>query len=161
MARSKILTLKAEWEEIENARNVGDQFLRQACVSADKVQAVTMVLSELIENAVKYGCYSHPEDKITAKIRMDESLITVEVLHPVKKNSYRHLKELDRTIQWIRGFQNPFEAYIEKVQEVSKKPMRDDESGLGLARIAYEGQAILDFFLNEDNHLSVSAVTGC
>ena len=161
MERSKILTLKPQWDKIENARNVGDQFLTQSGISADKVQAVTMVISELIENAVKYGCYSLSEDKIVAKIRLDERMITVEVLHPVEKGNYRHLKELDRSIQWIRGFQNPFEAYIERVQEVSKKPLDDDESGLGLARIAYEGQSILDFFLTEDNQLSVSAVTAC
>ncbi len=161
MEIAKILTLKPEWEKIENARITGDQFLTQSGVPAAKVQAVTMVISELIENAIKYGCYSLSEDKIVAKIRIDESMITVEVLHPVEKGNYRHLKELDRSIQWIRGFQNAFEAYIEKVQEVSKKPIEDDESGLGLARIAYEGQSILDFFLNEDNQLSVSAVTAC
>ena len=96
-----------------------------------------------------------------AKIALDENLITVEVLHPVEKGDYRNLKKLDSSIQWIRGFQNPFEAYIEKLQMVSKKPLDDEESGLGLARIAYEGQSILDFFLNEDNQLSVSAVTTC
>ncbi len=161
MDRSKILTLKPEWEKIENARNTGAQFLTQSGVCAEKVQAVTMVLSELIENAIKYGCYSIAEDKIEAKIRIDESMITIEVLHPVEKGNYRHLKELDKSIQWIRGFQNAFEAYIEKIQEVSKKPLKDDESGLGLVRIAYEGQAIVDFFLNEDNQVSVSAVTTC
>jgi hypothetical protein len=161
MTRSKTLTLKPEWEKIENARNAGDQFLTQAGVSADKVQAVTMVISELIENAIKYGNYAYSRDEITASIRVDEKLITVEVHHPVEEGSYNHLEKLDSSIQWIRGFQNPFEAYIEKVQEISKKPFNDHESGLGLARIAYEGQSILDFFLNENNQLSVSAVTGC
>lgn len=161
MERSKILSLKPKWEKIENARNTGDLFLTQSGVSPAKVQAVTMVISELIENAVKYGCFPLSDDEIVAKIRIDDSMITVEVLHPVEKGSYRHLRELDRTIQWIRGFQNPFEAYIEKMQEVSKKPLEDDESGLGLARIAYEGQSTLDFFLNEDSQLSVSAITAC
>ena len=161
MERSKKLTLMPEWEKIDDARNITDQFLTQSGISAEKVQAATMVMSELIENAIKYGCYSLSEDKITAEIRIDESMITIEVLHPVEKGDYRHLKELDRGIQWIRSFQNPFEAYIEKMQEVSKKPLKDDESGLGLARIAYEGQSILDFFLYEDSQLSVSAVTAC
>ena len=158
MERSKILTLKPKWERIESVRIAGDQFLTRAGVSAEKVQAVTMVISELIENAIKYGCYSTSADKIVAKINLDENIITVEVLNPVEKGNYHHLKELDRVIQWIRGFQNPFEAYIERVQEVSRKPLKDEESGLGLARIAYEGQSIIDFFLNEDNQLSVSAV---
>ena len=161
MERSKILNLKPKWEKIENIRVTSDQFLSQAGVSSEKVQAVTMVISELIENAIKYGCYSPSEAKIVVKINVDIDMITIEVIHPVEKGHYRHLKELDRSIQWIRGFQDPFEAYIEKVQEVSKKPLKDEESGLGLARIAYEGQSIIDFFLNEDNQLSVSAVTAC
>lgn len=161
MERTKKLTLMPEWGIIEDARNITDQFLTQSGISAEKVQAATMVISELIENAIKYGCYSLSEDKIAAEIRIDESMITIEVLHPVEKGDYGHLKKLDRGIQWIRSFQNPFEAYIEKMQEVSKKPLKDDESGLGLARIAYEGQSILDFFLYEDNQLSVSAITPC
>ena len=161
MERSKILTLQPDWEKIDGVRNSADQFLTQSGISAEKVQAVTMVISELIENSIKYGCYSVAEDKIVAKIGLDENMITVEVLHPVEKGDYRNLKKLDSSIQWIRGFQNPFEAYIEKLQMVSKKPFDDEESGLGLARIAYEGQSILDFFLNEDSQLSVSAVTTC
>ena len=47
---------------------------------------------------------------------------------------------------------------VEKLKEISKKPLEDEESGLGLARIAYEGKAILDFFVFEDI-LNVSAVT--
>ena len=161
MERSKRLTVVPEWEIIESVRQTADQFLTQTGISAEKIQAGTMVISELIENAIKYGCYSLPEDKIVAELRIDESMITIEVLHPFEKDNFQQLKKLDRAIQWIRGFQNPFEAYIEKVQEISKKPLEDDESGLGLARIAYEGQSILDFFLNEDSQLSVSAVTAC
>ena len=161
MERSKRLTVVPEWEIIESVRQTADQFLTQTGISAEKIQAGTMVISELIENAITHGCYSLPEDKIVAELRIDESMITIEVLHPFEKDNFQQLKKLDRAIQWIRGFQNPFEAYIEKVQEISKKPLEDDESGLGLARIAYEGQSILDFFLNEDSQLSVSAVTAC
>lgn len=46
-----------------------------------------------------------------------------------------------------------------KVKEVSQKHLREENSGLGLARIAYEGKAILDFFVNEDGILSLSALT--
>jgi hypothetical protein len=36
--------------------------------------------------------------------------------------------------------------------------MTSTESGLGLVRIAYEGRSILDFYIDEENMLSVSAV---
>ena len=96
-------------------------------------------------------------DHINAHRR--ENIITVEVMNPVDETAENHLKNLDRTIQWIRGYQDPFEAYVERVKDVSKKPLSNEESGLGLVRMAYEGKAILDFFVGEDNILNVSAVS--
>ena len=86
-------------------------------------------------------------------------MINVEVKNPVDETAYSHLKKLDKTIQWIRGYQDPFEPYMKKAREVSEKPLGDEVSGLGLAEIAYKGKAILDFFVSEDNILNVSAVT--
>ena len=40
----------------------------------------------------------------------------------------------------------------------SSQPFSPEKSGLGLARIAYEGQCILDFYVNDQNMLAVSAV---
>jgi len=68
------------------------------------------------------------------------------------------LKKLDENIQWIRGFQNQYEAYMEKLKHISGKNLSEGESGLGLVRIAYEGQCILDFYVNEDDILAMSAV---
>jgi hypothetical protein len=61
-------------------------------------------------------------------------------------------------VQWIRGHQNPFEAYMTRLQEVSGQALDHPESGLGLVRIAYEGQALRDFFVDDQNILAVSAV---
>ena len=56
------------------------------------------------------------------------------------------------------GYQNPFEAYIEKLKEVAVQPQGNGESGIGIVRIAYEGQSIIDFYINEKGIISVSAV---
>jgi hypothetical protein len=61
-------------------------------------------------------------------------------------------------IQWIRGFQDPFEAYVERMKIVSAQPYSNGESGLGLTRIAYEGRSVIDFYVDEGNVLAVSAV---
>ena len=92
-------------------------------------------------------------------INIERSAVTIEVLNPVDENAVKHLSRLDKTIQWIRGYQDPFEAYIERIKEVSKKPLKDAESGIGLVRIAYEGKALLDFFVGENNILNVSVVS--
>jgi hypothetical protein len=80
-------------------------------------------------------------------------------VHPVDHTCCDKLKELDKTIQFIRGYQNPFEAYMLKRKEASKSSSCDVTNSLGLARIAYEENAMLDFFISEDNDLFLSAVS--
>ena len=159
MERSMKLIVKPRWDEVEKVRNKSSEFLKSHGFSKDSIHALVMVISELIENGIKYGCFTIPENSVMATIHIGEDIITVEVIHPVDETTYDHLKRLDKTIQWIRGYQDPFEAFIERLKEVSKRPLGDEESGLGLVRIAYEGKAILDFFVNENNILNVSAVS--
>ena len=159
MERSIKIILNPNWEEIEEARNKISEFLMSHGFSDHTLHSLIMVISELIENSIKYGKFKRSENKVIVTIHIGESIITVEVINPIDETAYDHLRRLDKTIQWIRGYQDPFQAYIEKLKEVSKKPLRDEESGLGLVRIAYEGKAILDFFVSEDNILNVSAVS--
>ena len=159
MEDSLKITIKADWNEIEQVREKGGQFLRNYGFSEDDVHSVVMVISELIENSIKYGTFKKSQNNVTVTLNISKSLITIEVINPVDEKTAYDLKRLDRTIQWIRGYQDSFEAYIERMKEISKKPLNDEESGLGLVRIAYEGKAILDFFVREDNILNVSAVT--
>lgn len=154
---SKTIIIEPLWDEIENARNQVSQLLIEKNMQEEHVHAVTMIVSELIENGIKYGKFSSGGN-IETQINIANNLITVEVIHPMDTADRLHLRELDKMIQWIRGYQDPFEAYIEKLKIVAKMPMRDKKSGLGLVRIAYEGGAILDFFINEDSKLNVSAV---
>lgn len=154
-------TLAPDWDEIERLRRSAHIFMEEAGVKTATAQAVEMVLSELMENAVKYGAFSKQHNQITFDVELMGDVIVIEVTNPVTDKNLAHLKVLDRTIQWIRGFQDPFEAYVERVQEVAQKPMDDKTSGLGVVRVAYEGGAVLDFFLDEDSILKVSAVVAC
>jgi hypothetical protein len=153
------LSVRPKWEEIEKARGKCGAFFCAQGLSNDSVHMLTMVISELIENGIKYGNFSPPGKKVEVSICIANRTLTVEVLNPVDDRAQDHLRRLDRTIQWIRGYQDPFEAYVERLKEVSKKPLTDDESGLGLVRIAYEGKAILDFFVQDNSVLNVSAVS--
>ena len=158
MKSSIELIMNPKWDEIEHIRNKSSRFLMSQGISNDSVQALTMVISELVENSVKYGKFSSPKNTVTIHIQINDNNVTTEVINPVDDTVFQHLKKLDKTIQWIRGFQNPIEAYTERLRVVSKKPLNDGDSGLGLARIAYEGKAILDFFVSEDSYLNVSAL---
>ena len=158
MENSLNLKILPDWSEIEKIRNKGIHFLKIHGFSDDVIHSLTMILSELVENSIKYGDFTVSQPEIQIFVDIDRNLITIEVNNPVDSKNTHHLKRLDRTIQWIRGYQDSFQAYVEKLKEISKKPLDDEESGLGLARIAYEGKAILDFFVL-DNILNVSAIT--
>lgn len=158
MNTSLKLTKKPDWDKIEEVREESSQFLTTHKFSEEQAHSLIMVISELMENSIKYGDYSISDSMVEILVNIKKSMVEIEVLNPVANTEKRHLQNLDKTIQWIRGYQDPFEAFIEKLRNVSKKPLHDMESGLGLVRIAYEGKAVLDFFVGEDNRLNVSAI---
>lgn len=158
MDNSLKLKIIPDWEEIDKLRNSCILFLENHGFSRDLVHSLTMILSELVENSIKYGDFGEKVTEIFVQLDIGREYITIEVNNPVDPNNAIHLQRLDKTIQWIRGYQDSFQAYIERLKEISRKPLEDEESGLGLARIAYEGKAILDFFVME-NTLNVSAIS--
>jgi len=152
------MDVRPEWDEIEDVRSRCRDFLENLHYDVDVLDAISMVSSELVENAVKYGTFPQTPGIIEYRLKVNKTDITIEVKHPVDDTAGKHLNRLDEIVQWIRGYQNPFEVYVKKLKEVSTKSFADDESCLGLVRIAYEGQSILDFYLDRDNTLSVSAI---
>jgi two-component sensor histidine kinase len=134
-------------------------FLESCRLAPDAIAQYTMVVCELVENGIKYGAFSTDNGVVRVLVRVARGTLSVQVINPVGESSQVYLKELDRTIQWVRGFQAPFEAYIARMKAISREPIEADKSGLGLVRITYEGRAVLDFFLDENNTLSVSAVS--
>lgn len=145
------------WAEIDNVRASCAEFLRGQAVDNDTNNALTMVACELAENATKYGAFDGHR-KVSIEVTVSPQNIIVEVRNPVSGADDAHLARLDRTVQWIRGYQDPFEVYLERLREVSGQNLDSKESGLGLVRIAYEGQSILDFYVDEQNILAVSAM---
>jgi len=150
--------LKPNWSELDRVSDSVQSFLSESDLTRDDLDAVKMVTTELVENGIKYGHFPTPDSNIELSIRKKKKRIVIEVKNQVKDSEMGHLRRLDAKIQWIRGYQNPFEAYVERLKEISNKNLAEGESGLGLVRIAYEGQSILDFYVNEDNLLAVSAV---
>jgi hypothetical protein len=130
--------------------------LASAGLPEDQAYQLAMVAQELLENAVKYGTHQADEPVVLA-LRVAPHDVTVEVRNRVGVDE-EHLRRFDQSIQWIRGYQDPFEAYVERLKHVSARPYAHGESGLGLTRIAYEGRCMLDFWVDEGNVLSVSAV---
>lgn len=158
MNRVMQYSITPEWGNLDRIREKTAEFLRSNNLDTDSMDAVIMNMSELAENAIKYGKFDEHIGEISTSVTITDSDIIVEVSSPLKDNDKFNPARLDRIVQWIRGYQNPFEAYIEKLKEVAMQPQADGESGLGIVRIAYEGQSIIDFYINEKGIISVSAV---
>jgi hypothetical protein len=156
MSERLTLEIPPEWEQLRSVWDRCQAHLAARGVDLDAAYALCMVTQELLENAVKYGAFS-PGQTIPCSISAGRETVTIEVRTPLDRNPER-LKLLDEMIQWIRGFQNPFEAYVERLKQAAAQPYTSSESGLGLVRIAYEGQCLLDFYVDESNVLAMSAV---
>lgn len=150
------LRVPPEWDAVKAAWDPCRDMLRGTGLGDDEAYALSMVAQELLENAVKYGAFAGA-DRIRLEVRVGPSDVTVEVTNRVGLDQ-AHLRRFDQTVQWIRGFQDPFEAYVERMKAVSAQPYAHGQSGLGLTRIAYEGRCLIDFWVDAASTLAVSAV---
>jgi Histidine kinase-like ATPase domain len=150
------LRIPPEWDAVKAAWDPCRDMLRAAGLGDDEAYALAMVAQELLENAVKYGTFV-PSDRIRLELRVGDEDVTVEVANRIGLDE-AHLRRFDQTVQWIRGFQDPFEAYVERMKVVSAQAYAHGQSGLGLARIAYEGRCVIDFWVDAASTLAVSAV---
>lgn len=144
------------WDAVPVAQHDTAAFYTGHGLDVDTVHAMAMVATELIENAVKYGAFTG-DDQVGVSLCAEAGTLSVQVTCPIPADNDEHLERLDRMIQWIRGYQDPFEAYVERLKVVSAQRLDSKESGLGLVRIAYEGRAVVDFFVDHDDRLLVSA----
>jgi hypothetical protein len=158
MKNSIMFNLKLNDNEIDKAGEKSSNFLKSHGFSNETVHAQIMILEELINNGKKFEHPTSTESEITVFLLVEEKTITVEVRKAVEESFQRQLNELDKTIQWIRIYGDPFEPYMKKLREKAENSNNRDANGIGLARIAYEAGAILDFFVSEDNILNLSAV---
>jgi hypothetical protein len=165
MNKSIIFNLKLNDNEIDKAGEKSSNFLKSHGIPNETVQAQIMILRELINNGKKFEKPTTLETEITVFLLVEEKTITVEVRQAVEESFQHQLDQLDKTIQWIRAYGDPFEPYMKKLREKYENPKDREANGIGLARIAYEAGAILDFFVSEDNILNLSAVrslnSGC
>jgi hypothetical protein len=155
-ARELELPIPPDWDAVKAVWDPCRELLRRAGLHEDEAYALSMVAQELLENAVKYGA-NRGEEPLRLGLHVAREDVTVEVKSRVGVDD-EHLRRFDETIQWIRGFQDPFEAYVERMKIVSALPYAPGQSGLGLARIAYEGRCVLDFYVDDTNTLAVSAI---
>lgn len=147
--------LSMEWENTRRLQELVWNIIRCSTTDEDLADSISMVSTELLENAHKY-CFQTSDNQnfILFSLLGSDNEIVVEIKNKISKDQADEIENLEQMIQWIRGHQSPFEAYVERLKSVSRTA--GGESRLGLVRMAYEADALLDFYIDEDT-IAVSA----
>jgi len=153
------LSLEARpmWQELEPVRKKCHAFLTALHYQAALRESIVMIASELMENAVKYGYFCGNRDKIPLTLSVDRGSIVIEVRSPLDLSPSGTIRNLDCVLKRMRRFQSATDAYLDRLSLVSEKHIEDPQSRMGLARIAYEGNATIDFYVDSDDFLVVCA----
>jgi hypothetical protein len=159
MKKTMEFSLKSNGGEIKKLEQKSSNFLKYHGHSDDTIQAQIMILRELIITGKKFNDLRFSEFEMSVQLYIEDNTITVEVRKSVCESAYGKLEALDKTIQWIRGYQEPLEHYMINLAEASGASHIAETNGLELARIAHDADAIIDFYVSEDNILNLSAVS--
>ena len=138
--------------ESEKIREKTLKFFESQGFAEKFAQEQVSILKGLIENCLHYSGRYSLKDKMSVSILINEDSITTEVSNPIKNLESNELNKLDRTIQFIRGYQDPLEAYM-----LLKSEYSEGSSELALAKLAYESHSLIDFFVSADNIMNMWA----
>lgn len=128
-------------------------FLKSHGFSDKAIHEQIMIVEGLLKICMQYSGFKSSQEKMRVQIHISRDKITFEVSSPINGIQKKQLEELDKIIQFIHGYQDPFEAVL-KFKEASGIGSK----GLALAKLAYEGKATLDFFVSEENIINMSAI---
>jgi hypothetical protein len=127
-------------------------------LSLAEIKAQIIIIKSLVETAVQLDDVRNDDVELTIHIFIEQKSVTVEVRKQVSLSSYVMLEELDKAIQWIRGYQSPLDPYITELKEISSKSQKSQTIAHGLAKLAYETEAVLDFYVTENSILNLSSI---
>ncbi len=161
MAKRRLLIdlpVRNEWSNIELVRTAILNCFAAVFNDMDGCRAVATVISELLENAIKYGDWASPDsNSLRLSIEGAERAISVTVEHPVNPDS-DSVKLLMKTLNWLNSFPSAADAYRARLCELAENPPEAGISRLGLARVGYEGACVLSAEVNGNSLRMVGAI---
>ncbi len=155
MSRERLrleMVLREDWQSIEDMREAAVACLRMAYPDRGAGEVLAMVVSELAENAVKYGRWSEGGYPALKVVGYDDC-IDVTVEHGTSPDA--PTSRLFDTLQRIRSAPSREQAYVEMMREVATHA--ETTGGLGLARIAFEAACELSARITPAGTLEVTA----
>ena len=143
--------LSPAWELIEKVEeNTNELFNIQ---DKDLKHDTLMVISELLENAVKYGKSNPQITGIQFRFYADDNKIIIKVSNGVVAR--KHVDDVILHIKKVNASDNPEILYTNRLQELLDS-RKTGESKLGIFRISYEGQFKL-FYEYKNEILTITA----
>lgn len=122
-----------KWPYVSTIRNFMQNFLGVAIGNQKLSDKVSMTISELVENAVRYS--DNTETFLKVSIHRENDRIEISVKNHASSNQAEGL------LQFMKELESdpPLEAYVKRMKQSTNL----DRSQLGLARIRYEAGAQL------------------
>jgi hypothetical protein len=152
------LSLAPRWESVPKARAATMEGLASAFEGRAPDDYVGMIVSELLENAVRYGEWrAEPDAEGTMWLRVSANDDAIEIVVSSPSSAAR-VEPLLRMLAWIRGFPTAREAYEARVRELAESRVPPNVSRLGLVRVLAEGRCDLEASIDDRCILHVRAI---
>jgi len=150
------LPVRNEWQNVDLLRSSVQNCFSAVFRDIDGCHTVAMITGELLENAIKYGDWSHEPSLFLLRVWGDQKEAHVQVENPVKPDS-PEVRELLETLEWMKGFASAEEAYRARLLQIAEKPPSEGLSKLGLVRMGYEGNCKLTAEVTPGSTLRMTA----
>ena len=147
------LEIPPDWGRLDGVRHEVIEFLSDLGLDRDAQETSGMVASELLENAIKYGGWTAPEDRAYLDVSAGHGEVVIAAVCPLGRDP-EHLVRLQDTLAFLAEYDGPFEAYVARMEQIASGETSRD--GLGLLRVACEGESSLDYSL-DDEQLTIEA----
>ncbi|MBN2545805.1 MAG: ATP-binding protein [Spirochaetes bacterium] len=143
------LSFGPKWKYVACVRGFVQNFLSISISDAQKADKISLAVSELVENAVKYN--SREKTSLLILIIDDNNILIESQNYAKEENIKIFVEELEK----IKS-KDPKDAYIEKMKEVIDKSGK--ASQLGLARIRCETNCELKYEITDNELLKIVAI---
>jgi two-component sensor histidine kinase len=128
--------VRNEWANVERLRTSVQGCFLAVFSDLEGSHALSMVTGELLENAIKHGHWTEAGGMFRLRVFGDRNMGCVCVENPIA--SPPQGQRVAELVARLKSFPSAAEAYQARLLEVSLSP-EAEKSGLGLARILYEG----------------------
>lgn len=145
------LSFGPKWKYVACVRSFVQNFLSITISDSQRADKISMGVSELVENAVKYNAKEQTRLFIKLLSKDSEEILVESENYATDANISVMKNEIAKIYD-----KSPMDAYIEKMKEAVNKA--GNASQLGLARIRCEANCDIKLEIKPDNILKVTAI---